>query len=111
MGAWILSPPVAFSIILLAALLMSALAKRTSWRGPRGPGAEKPYSCGEDLEENSFRPEYSQFFAFAFFFTIMHVVALVLATAPGGARGHYLVVAIYAAIALTGLSLLMRKER
>lgn len=111
MDSWLLLPPFAFGLALLAVLALSRLAKGTSFRGPHAPGAEKPYACGEDLEENSFRPEYGQFFSFAFFFTIMHVVALVLATVPDGPRGYYPIAGIYAALALAGLSALMRKER
>jgi NADH:ubiquinone oxidoreductase subunit 3 (subunit A) len=111
MTSWFFLPPIAFGVLLLAVLALSRLAKGIAFRGPTGPGADKPYSCGEDLEVNSFRPEYAQFFSFAFFFTIMHVVALVLATVPGGLGNHYLIIVIYVAIALIGLSALMRKER
>jgi NADH-quinone oxidoreductase subunit A len=111
MTNWLLLPPFAFGLVLLAVLLLSRLAKGMSFRGSRGPGAEKPYSCGEDLEENSFRPEYGQFFAFAFFFTIMHVVSLVLATVPDGPRDYYFILGIYVAMVLIGLAALMRKER
>jgi NADH:ubiquinone oxidoreductase subunit 3 (subunit A) len=108
---WLFMPPIAFGLVLAAVLFLSFLAKRTSFRGPQGPGADKPYSCGEDMEENSFRPEYGQFFSFAFFFTIMHVVALVLATIPGGFGKYYIIAIVYIATALVGLSALMRRER
>jgi NADH:ubiquinone oxidoreductase subunit 3 (subunit A) len=111
MTAWLFAPPVAFGILLIAVILLSSVAKKTSFRGPLGPGAEKPYACGEEMPVNSFRPEYGQFFAFAFFFTIMHVVALMLATVPGGLEKHYFIIAVYVAVALIGLSALMRKER
>jgi hypothetical protein len=111
MTNWLLLPPLAFGLIALAVLSLSFLAKRSSFKGPKGPGAEKAYSCGEDLEVNSFRPEYGQFFSFAFFFTIMHVAALVLATIPSGPPGYYYIAALYAAGALIGLSALVRKER
>jgi hypothetical protein len=107
---WLLVPPLAFSLILLAALLASALAKRSAFRGPAGPGSGRPYSCGEDLEENSYRPEYGQFFSFAFYFTIMHVAALVVATVPSGGSGQYAMAALYLAGTLAGLVALARKE-
>jgi NADH:ubiquinone oxidoreductase subunit 3 (subunit A) len=110
MKAWVLIPPVAFSLIMLAVLLLSGLMKRASFIGPKGAGAEKPYSCGEDLEENAYRPEYGQFFSFAFFFTIMHVAALVVATIPGGAGGYYPMAALYLAGALIALGSLVRKD-
>jgi NADH:ubiquinone oxidoreductase subunit 3 (subunit A) len=110
MVPWLLIPPLAFSLILLAVLFLSFLAKKAAFRGAQGPGAEKAYSCGEDMEENSFRPEYGQFFSFAFFFTIMHVVALVVATIPSGIPGYYFIAALYLVGALIGLGALVRKE-
>jgi len=50
MKSWLLIPPIAFSLIMLIVLLMSGLMKKVGFRGPLGPGAEKPYSCGEDME-------------------------------------------------------------
>jgi NADH:ubiquinone oxidoreductase subunit 3 (subunit A) len=111
MSSWLFLPPIAFGLVLAAVIFLSFLAKKTSYRGPQGPGADRPYSCGEDLEVNSFRPEYWQFFSFAFFFTLMHVVALVLATVPGGFKNHYFMIVVYIAAALIGLSALMRKEK
>ena len=35
----------------------------------------------------SVQPDYGQFFPFAFFFTILHVVALMVATVPAGTCG------------------------
>ena len=79
----ILLPPIAFLLILVLSwgLLrtMGALSAPTSQ--PMG-GKRKAYACGENLKENRGQPDYSQFFPFAFFFTIMHVLALVVATVP-----------------------------
>jgi NADH:ubiquinone oxidoreductase subunit 3 (subunit A) len=110
---WVLLPPVAFGLMLLVVLILSSLMKKTSYRGPQGPGADKAYSCGEDMAENSYRPEYAQFFPFAFFFTIMHVAVLVLATVPEAraAGGNWLsVAALYVVVALVGVSVVVRKE-
>ena len=73
----------AFLIILLAAAVcvsrrLSRLALR---KGRTGAGAE-PYACGEDLPDHMIQPDYGQFFPFAFFFTILHVVALMATTVP-----------------------------
>jgi NADH-quinone oxidoreductase subunit A len=111
MKSWFLIPPVAFSITLLVVLLLSRSMKRAAFRGTHGPGAENAYSCGENMEENKFRPEYGQFFSFAFFFTIMHVVALVVATIPSGVPGYYFISALYLVGALIGLTTLLRKEK
>jgi hypothetical protein len=105
-----LLPPIAFSVIMLIVMAQSFLMKRTSFRGQLGEGAAKAYSCGEDMEENRFRPEYGQFFSFAFFFSIMHVVALVLATMPSGLPGSYLIAGLYIVGALIGLMALLRRD-
>ena len=49
------------------------------------------------MAENKFSPEYGQFFSYAFSFTIMHVVALVVATIPTDVPGHEFIVILYIA--------------
>ena len=39
------------------------------------------YACGQRNVRHYVNPDYSQFFPFALFFTIMHVLVLVVATA------------------------------
>jgi len=62
----------------------------------------KAYTGGEDIPGQVYRPGY-QFFHVALFFTIMHVAAIVVATAPHGvapwAAGVYLgVIALSVAV-------------
>ena len=81
----LLSPPMAFAVILLAAVrpvagVLSRLRASTA-QAPR-PGMTKPYACGEDVPDHMIQPDYGQFFPFAFFFTILHVVALMVTTVP-----------------------------
>jgi NADH:ubiquinone oxidoreductase subunit 3 (subunit A) len=109
MSFWFLIPPVAFSLVMAVVLLQSALMKRAAIRTAPNEGALTCYACGEDVKDTRFRPEYGQFFSFAFFFTIMHVVALVLATIPTGVPGYYLISALYILGALIGLTSLLRK--
>jgi hypothetical protein len=106
----LLIPPIAFSVIMLLVMAQSFLMKRMSLKAGTGQGAAKPYSCGEDMEENRFQPEYGQFFSFAFFFSIMHVVALVVATMPSGLPGSYIIAALYILGALLGLVALLRRD-
>jgi NADH:ubiquinone oxidoreductase subunit 3 (subunit A) len=110
MPNFMLLPPVVFSIVMLVVMAQSFVMKKTSFRGKQGEGAAKAYSCGEDMEENRFRPEYGQFFSFAFFFSIMHVVALVVATMPSGLAGGYFISALYIIGALIGLIALLRRD-
>jgi hypothetical protein len=112
MTSWILMPPIAFALALAAVLALSRAMKGSAFRGEEGPGAESAYSCGEDMAENSYRPDYGQFFRYAFFFTIMHVAALSLATVPSSGDKTYLwMAALYIAAAMIGLSALLGKER
>jgi NADH:ubiquinone oxidoreductase subunit 3 (subunit A) len=111
MSTWIFLPPIAAGITLLAVLLLSRAMRGTAYRGEPVAGARAAYSCGEDMPNNSYRPEYGQFYSYAFFFTIMHVAALMLATVPSGAAGPYAVAALYVAAALIGLVALLRTER
>jgi len=79
----LLSPPVAFAVLFIAIALLVLLASRLAVRpAVVKPGTLKAYACGEDVNDHRARPDYGQFFPFAFFFTIMHVVALVVATVP-----------------------------
>ncbi len=84
----ILSPPVIFIIILLAALVGSRLLSKLAFQPKDRPkGQAMPYSCGEDIPDHMIQPDYSQFFPFAFYFTILHVVALMMATVPAATAG------------------------
>lgn len=107
MESFLLAPPVTFLIYLAISFGVSFISKRLSAVGVDSPGKHQPYACGEEMTENQGQPEYSQFFKFAFFFTIMHVVALVVATDLGGltvASGVYLGVTVLA------LFMLLREE-
>ncbi len=102
-------PPLAFTIVMLLVIGQSIFMKGLAFRGEATVGATKSYACGEDLAENCFRPDYSQFFSFAFFFSIMHVVALMVATMPSGGPGGLFMPALYIAGALVGLISLLRR--
>jgi len=110
MRSLLLSPPVAFALLLAVVAGLSTLSKRMAFRGrgknPAGSGAE--YACGEDFKGYMAQPDYSQFFPFAFFFTILHVVALVIATVPSVDAGTFAIAAVYCAGAVIGLSVLQR---
>lgn len=97
MSTFLLAPPIAFLIFLVLALSISFTGKVVAAKGVDSPGKTKSYACGEDMPENQGQPEYSQFFKFAFFFTLMHVVVLMVATDPSGISvmsGLYLIVTV-----------------
>ena len=106
----LLSPPVAFIIVLASVLLFSKLLSKLSYKhkGPVGD-MEKSYACGEDVPTNLIQPDYSQFFPFAFFFTILHVVTLIIATVPKPNTEILSIGILYIAGAVVGLSILFRR--
>ena len=111
MNNWILLPPVAFVIVLvLMALQLTSMGLVTFPKKLTrpAPGKEKPYACGHDVEHRV-RPDYSQFFPFAFFFTLMHVVALVVATVPGGSLAAASLACLYLLASAIGLFILYRR--
>jgi NADH:ubiquinone oxidoreductase subunit 3 (subunit A) len=85
-----LVPPVAFAVVLGSVWLQS---RGMDWfalkpKGKQEPGGKlESYACGEDVKEHKSQPNYTQFFHFAFFFTILHVIALIVATLPRGSLG------------------------
>jgi NADH:ubiquinone oxidoreductase subunit 3 (subunit A) len=82
MNNFLFLPPIVFIIIMGVVMLQAHLMSKLAAQGKESNGKRKSYSCGEDMGEHRVQPDYSQFFSFAFFFTIMHVVVLVIATAP-----------------------------
>jgi NADH-quinone oxidoreductase subunit A len=110
MNTWLLLPPIAFILLLAVGILMSLVSSRLSFRGGKySPGKTKAYACGENVECHRVQPDYSQFFPFAFFFTIMHVVALIVATIPQGTIKMTGIAVLYLLAAFSGLFILFRK--
>ena len=112
MNSLLLIPPIAF-LILVVAMLLQLRGMRIFSAGLKKPervgGRLEPYACGEDAYDHRAQPDYSQFFPFAFFFTIMHVVALILATLPKGSMGASLLAGFYLIAAAVGLVILFRR--
>ncbi|MFH0940398.1 MAG: hypothetical protein V1840_00895 [Candidatus Omnitrophota bacterium] len=110
MSKFLLMPPVAFTIVFIAVWsvtrLLSGLALRVS---KKSDGSQKPYACGEDTYNNFAQPDYSAFFAFAFFFTLAHVATLVMATIPKETFASFAMALVYVLGAVLGLSILLRK--
>lgn len=111
MNEWsLLSPPIAFVILLATVLGLTHLLRRFSFVPTTvAAGTMKPYACGEDLADHLIQPDYSQFFPFAFYFTILHVAAMMAATVPSQSVSAFAVAAIYLAGAAVGLLVLYRR--
>ena len=108
MENWLLTPPIAFLIVFVfiggLAHLFSFMAYRPK-KIPRGAG--ESYACGESSYNNMAQPDYSQFFPFAFFFTIAHVATLMLITVPQGTKAVMFLALFYLLAVVVGLFILL----
>ena len=106
----LLVPPVVLTLLVFLVWALSAAVSPLAARrkGPRG-ALGKPYAGGENLETHRVQPDYSQFFPFAFFFTILHVVTLIVATSPPGLAGSFAFGLVYVLGALLALFILFRR--
>jgi NADH:ubiquinone oxidoreductase subunit 3 (subunit A) len=106
----LLSPPIAFMLALVAGLFLLAALSRLAFKPKmHGKGETKAYACGEDIPSHMIQPDYSQFFPFAFYFTILHVVALMAATVPAATLDTTLIAVVYIVGAIIGLFVLYRR--
>lgn len=108
MNYYLLIPPITFFVVLLLVLLQAHFLSKLSAKGSPAEGKNKAYACGEDVLDHRVQPDYSQFYSFAFFFTIMHVVVLVIATAPIDFSADAMAI-FYILAAIVGLLILFRR--
>lgn len=110
MNKILLAPPICFVIVLFMITLFSSLLSRLAFRSKNQPAdIGTSYACGEDIKTHLMQPDYSQFFPFAFFFTVLHVVALTIATIPVETINSFALAIIYLAGAVVGLMILLRR--
>jgi NADH:ubiquinone oxidoreductase subunit 3 (subunit A) len=106
----LLSPPVAFIAIMLAAVFGAYVLSKLAFKPKKIPaGLTKEYSCGEDIKTHMIQPDYTQFFPFAFYFTILHVVALMIATVPVATMQSFTIAVVYIMGAIIGLFVLYKR--
>lgn len=111
----LLSPPVTLLIFLLLGLALSRAVAGYAAAGDNSERKLESYACGQREVNHSVSPDYSQFFPYAFFFTIMHVLVLVVATAPAwklgapGAMGALSLPLMYVAGGLLALVIIFRR--
>jgi NADH:ubiquinone oxidoreductase subunit 3 (subunit A) len=75
------SPLVWFALMVLAGYALYLWGSRVAPRPAPSAGKLAPYVGGEDVPLQTTTPDY-RFYQVALFFTIMHVAALLVATAP-----------------------------
>jgi NADH:ubiquinone oxidoreductase subunit 3 (subunit A) len=106
----ILSPPAVFVVILITVSGLSYVLSGLALKPKKIPdGLTEPYACGEDIPTHMIQPDYSQFFPFAFYFTILHVVALVVVLVPAVTIETFIMAIIYIFCAIIGLTVLYRR--
>ncbi|MDR1695970.1 MAG: NADH-quinone oxidoreductase subunit A [Endomicrobium sp.] len=106
-------PPIAFAVIFMALLIISYFTGKMSYKNPANPcGKIKAYACGEDVPDHRIKPNYAEFFPVAFFFTIMHVITLMIAAAPEKITINSLgVIALFIITAYLSILIIFRRER
>ena len=96
-------PVVAFLIILFIIYLFYLFAGRLGPPYKQAKYKQASYACGEEHPDGKLHPSYN-FFHVAFFFTVLHVGALLIATAPTG-ENALLGIILIAGMALTAFAL------
>lgn len=105
----LLSPPVAFIIYILLVLTLFGFGKLLAPPAKQLASKSSIYAGGEQANTTKAAPGYRRFFIVALFFAVLHLAALVLATAglAGGSivigTGFWMALIIY----LAGISLVM----
>ena len=106
----LLSPPMVFIIVLLVVICLSNILSKLAFKPKKIPdGLTEPYACGENIPTHMIQPDYTQFFPFAFYFTILHVVALMVALVPARTPETLVMAVIYIFGAIIGLVVLYRR--
>jgi len=106
----LLAPPVCFVVVLTMITVFAGTLSRLSFKSKNPPeDIGTSYACGEDVGTHLMQPDYSQFFPFAFFFTVLHVVALTIATIPVETINSLAIAVIYLVGAMVGLVILLRR--
>ncbi len=104
----LLTPPAAFLIVLAVSWLILVTSHFLSCKPNIAEGSRKSYACGEDDYDNMAQPDYSQFFVFAFFFTLAHVAVLIMATVPKSALDVVLLSFLYMVVVVMALVILLK---
>ena len=106
------TPPVIVLFISALAVLFYWIFSKLSFKSTNNSkGKYKVYACGEEPSDERKRPSYTRFFPFAFFFTIMHVVVLLIATLPIHIDGSFLIVLLFLAVSFISIPILFRDEK
>lgn len=107
----LISPPVAFLIMVFVFTLSYLLAGKFAASTKKSKEKISTYACGENIPGFKFQFGYNLFFIFALFFTIMHVAVLVIATLPSVSSMLYFGIFYLFAIFLSVISMMFYDEK
>ncbi|MBC8447994.1 MAG: hypothetical protein H8D78_09605 [Chloroflexi bacterium] len=102
----LLSPPVAFVVFLGLGYGIYRLGGAIAAPGKPHPGKRATYACGEDIPAQRVAPSYRDFFYLALLFAILHLAALVVATAPRDGASAWLATIYLAGIGVSVYALI-----
>ncbi len=107
----LLNPPVLFLILFAFCAGLESLLSRLACRNSDGQSKDsrEAYACGEDVPDHLSRPDYSEFFPFALFFTIAHVATLILTTVPPETWRTLIAAFAYGGTVVVSLRILLRR--
>ena len=110
MKSILLTPPVVFAMVLAFTILLSFLFSKLSFKKKETmEGTGKSYACGEDVQNHMAQPDYSQFFPFAFFFTLAHVATMMVTSVPLETAKTLIMAELYIVAVFVGLFILLKR--
>lgn len=101
------SVPIIFIFYAVILILLALFLGRSANNDIGSSHQRDPYASGQTDINHVVHPTYYKMFAYAFFFTVMHVLALVVATAPYGVT---LLPIVYIGIGILAMVILLRKR-
>lgn len=99
-------PPVTFILSLVVVLFFGWLIKPFEPKVLHNPERSKTYACGEDFPAQKLSPSYEEFYPYAIFFTVLHVVVLMLMTLAFSTSVSFVVPVIYLAVVVLVLTII-----
>lgn len=107
----LLSPPLVFLFFLVLSLILTYFLTKIAFKPKEHTeGERKSYACGEDNYSPMVQIDYSQFFPFAFFFTIAHVATLIMCTVPTETVTTFIMAFVYLIGIFVSLLILLRSQ-
>ncbi len=94
----ILTPPLAFLILLPFVILIFLFGKKLAGPGNPNPMKSSSYGSGEAAPTHAAAPGYRPFFIVAFFFAILHLGMLVIGTSGLSVTGGMYIIGLILAL-------------